>query len=46
MADELPPEFRPLPEPHPEEKDRHWYTSAYQGDRVTAADRARGAAAP
>jgi len=35
MADELPPEFRPLPDSAtPEEKDRHWYTSAYQGDRV------------
>jgi len=35
MADELPPEFRPLPDTAtPEEKDRHWYTSAYQGDRV------------
>ena len=35
MVDELPPEFRPLPDSAtPEEKDRHWYTSAYQGDRV------------
>ena len=35
MADELPREFRPLPDSAtPEEKDRHWYTSAYQGDRV------------
>ena len=35
MADELPPEFRPLPDTAtPEEKDRHWYTSAYQGDRL------------
>jgi putative OPT family oligopeptide transporter len=34
-AGELPPEFRPLPDSAtPEEKDRHWYTTAYQGDRV------------
>ncbi len=31
----LPPEFVPLPaEASPEEKDRHWYLNAYQGDRV------------
>jgi putative OPT family oligopeptide transporter len=33
--DPLPPEFVPLAdEASPEEKDRHWYTTAYQGDRV------------
>ena len=31
----VPPEFTPLPEDAtPEEKDRHWYTTLYQGDRV------------
>ncbi len=29
------PEFKPLPaEASPEEKDRHWYETMYQGDRV------------
>jgi len=31
----LPPEFKPLAaDASPEEKDRHWYTTMYQGDRV------------
>jgi putative OPT family oligopeptide transporter len=31
----VPPEFTPLPrEATPEEKDRHWYQTLYQGDRV------------
>ncbi len=33
--DPLPPEFVPLAaDASPEENDRHWYTTAYQGDRV------------
>jgi putative OPT family oligopeptide transporter len=31
----MPPEFKPLPaEASPEEKDRHWYETTYQGDRL------------
>jgi len=31
----MPPEFKPLPaDASAEEKDRHWYTTMYQGDRV------------
>jgi putative OPT family oligopeptide transporter len=31
----MPPEFKPLPaDASAEEKDRHWYTTTYQGDRV------------
>jgi putative OPT family oligopeptide transporter len=34
-AADLPPEFVPLPdEASEEEQDRHWYATAYQGDRV------------
>ena len=34
-AGDLPPEFVPLAdEASVEEKDRHWYTTAYQGDRM------------
>lgn len=33
--DDLPPEFTPLPaDATPEEKDRHWYRTMYQGDRM------------
>jgi len=32
---EMSPEFKPLPDDAtPEEKDRHWYTTTYLGDRV------------
>lgn len=32
---DLPPEFVPLPaDASPEEKDRHWYRTMYQGDRM------------